>query len=62
VATGERLKIQNKNTVRGRWRMVSLGDGHKCSSVTWIKLQKKHLQPVVYENKTKSFPNTYADT
>jgi len=28
VATGERLKIQNKNTVRGRWRMVSLGDGH----------------------------------
>ena len=33
----------------------------QCSSVTWIKLQKKHLQPVVYENKTKSLPQTYVD-
>jgi len=34
----------------------------QSSSETWIKLQKKHLQSVVYENKTKSFPKKYVDT
>jgi hypothetical protein len=28
VVTGERLKIRNKNTVKGRWRTLSLGDGY----------------------------------
>jgi len=33
----------------------------QSSSETCIKLQKKHLQSVVYENKAKSFPKTYVD-
>jgi hypothetical protein len=61
VATGERLKIQNKNTEGEGENGQLRGWPQQCSSVTWIKLQNKHLQPVVYENKTKSLPKTYVD-